>query len=336
MRRPVSHAALMMLLEAPTTFLSIPTLFLSKGRTMSDSLPVCTTVVLTMLRLLSRSAYVTAAELARRLAAEGVSVQLRSLQRTLKIMSETPVYGVERNADHKPYGYRLAAPATLASAKLSPRDALLMRLTDESLGAALLLRLDEEVGEEAQEVMNERFERLKDREARRRVAVIPDLPLLTPPLLVPEVLDAVATALFRNAKLVFSYRDGELRYKSFIDADHITPSVDVIGNAVHRISAMYRRYAPGILDIILAGGTAKAAMAKCGEKSPEDELRAMLAEDMGYEASGGSLDELLSRMASELGISEEEESEFDSADEVTEEIHVNPFESKGTDEEGEE
>ena len=209
MRRVVSHAALMMLLEAPTTFLSIPTLFLSKGRTMSDSLPVCTTVVLTILRLLSRSAYVTAAELARRLAAEGVSVQLRSLQRTLKIMSETPVYGVERNADHKPYGYRLAAPATLASAKLSPRDALLMRLTDESLGAALLLRLDEEVGEEAQEVMNERFERLKDREARRRVAVIPDLPLLTPPLLVPEVLDAVATALFRNAKLVFSYRDDE-------------------------------------------------------------------------------------------------------------------------------
>lgn len=176
---------------------------------MSDSLPVCTTVVLTILRLLSRSAYVTAAELARRLAAEGVSVQLRSLQRTLKIMSETPVYGVERNADHKPYGYRLAAPATLASAKLSPRDALLMRLTDESLGAVLLLRLDEEVGEEAQEVMNERFERLKDREARRRVAVIPDLPLLTPPLLVPEVLDAVATALFRNAKLVFSYRDDE-------------------------------------------------------------------------------------------------------------------------------
>ena len=209
MRRVVSHAALMMLLEAPTAFLSIPTLFLSKGRTMSDSLPVCTTVVLTILRLLSRSAYVTAAELARRLAAEGVSVQLRSLQRTLKIMSETPVYGVERNADHKPYGYRLAAPATLASAKLSPRDALLMRLTDESLGAALLLRLDEEVGEEAQEVMNERFERLKDREARRRVAVIPDLPLLTPPLLVPEVLDAVATALFRNAKLVFSYRDDE-------------------------------------------------------------------------------------------------------------------------------
>lgn len=139
-----------------------------------------------------------------------------------------------------------------------------------------------------------------------------------------------------NGCLEMDYRDGELRYKSFIDADHITPSVDVIGNAVHRISAMYRRYAPGILDIILAGGTAKAAMAKCGEKSPEDELRAMLAEDMGHEASGGSLDELLSRMASELGISEEEESEFDSADEVTEEIHVNPFESKGTDEEGEE
>ena len=151
----------------------------------------------------------TAVELAKRLAAEGVAVQLRTLQRTLKIMSETPVYGVERNAEHKPYGYRLAASSTLASSKLSPRDALLLRLSEESLAAALLLRLSEEEGEEAQETLNERFDRLKDREARRRVAVIPDLPLLTPPRLLPEVLDAVATALHRNAKLVFSYRDDD-------------------------------------------------------------------------------------------------------------------------------
>lgn len=175
---------------------------------MSDkSHPLCSTVVLTILRLLSRSAFMTASELSRRLSAEGVSVQLRTLQKTLKTMSETPVYGVERNVDHKSYSYRLAAPVTLASTKLSPRDALLMRLSEESLAAALLLRLSDDDGEEAQEVLNERFERLKDREARRRVAVIPDLPLLTPPRLLPEVLDAVATALFRNAKLDFTYRD---------------------------------------------------------------------------------------------------------------------------------
>lgn len=175
---------------------------------MSDkSHPLCSTVVLTILRLLSRSAFMTASELSRRLSAEGVSVQLRTLQKTLKTMSETPVYGVERNVDHKSYSYRLTAPVTLASTKLSPRDALLMRLSEESLAAALLLRLSDDDGEEAQEVLNERFERLKDREARRRVAVIPDLPLLTPPRLLPEVLDAVATALFRNAKLDFTYRD---------------------------------------------------------------------------------------------------------------------------------
>lgn len=175
---------------------------------MSDkSHPLCSTVVLTILRLLSRSAFMTASELSRRLSAEGVSVQLRTLQKTLKTMSETPVYGVERNVDHKSYSYRLAAPVTLASTKLSPGDAFLMRLSEESLAAALLLRLSDDDGEEAQEVLNERFERLKDREARRRVAVIPDLPLLTPPRLLPEVLDAVATALFRNAKLDFTYRD---------------------------------------------------------------------------------------------------------------------------------
>ena len=82
---------------------------------MSDkSHPLCSTVVLTILRLLSRSTFMTASELSRRLSAEGVSVQLRTLQKTLKTMSETPVYGVERNVDHKSYSYRLAAPVTLA------------------------------------------------------------------------------------------------------------------------------------------------------------------------------------------------------------------------------
>lgn len=164
---------------------------------MSDeALPLCTALVLTILRILPRSSFMSATEVAKRLAAEGISVHVRTLQRTLKIMCETPVYGVERNASTRPFGYRLAAPVTIASARLSPRDALLMRLSEESLAAALLLHPSGREGEDAQELLNERFARLKEREERRRVAVIPDLPLLTPPRLLPDVLDAVATALY--------------------------------------------------------------------------------------------------------------------------------------------
>ena len=174
---------------------------------MSDeALPLCTAMVLTILRILPRSSFMSATEVEKRLAAEGIAVHVRTLQRTLKIMCETPVYGVERNTATRPFGYRLAAPVTIASARLSPRDALLMRLSEESLAAALLLHPSGREGEDAQELLNERFARLKEREERRRVAVIPDLPLLTPPRLLPEVLDAVATALYRNARLSFSYR----------------------------------------------------------------------------------------------------------------------------------
>lgn len=156
----------------------------------------------------------------------------------------------------------------------------------------------------------------------------------------PEMMAQMAEFICRanwglqNGCFEFDFRDGEIRYRSFFDCDQLTPSLDVIENALHCTSAMYRRYAPGILDIIFVGAKAKDVIGKC-EKSPEDELRAMLAEAMGDEAGGGSLDELLTRMASELGISEEEESESDGTDEVTEEIHVNPFESKSSDEEGE-
>lgn len=174
---------------------------------MSDeALPLCTAMVLTILRILPRSSFMSATEVEKRLAAEGIAVHVRTLQRTFKIMCETPVYGVERNTATRPFGYRLAAPVTIASARLSPRDALLMRFSEESLAAALLLHPSGREGEDAQELLNERFARLKEREERRRVAVIPDLPLLTPPRLLPEVLDAVATALYRNARLSFSYR----------------------------------------------------------------------------------------------------------------------------------
>ena len=61
----------------------------------------------------------------------------------------------------------------------------------------------------------------------------------------------------------------------------------------------------------------------------------MLADAVGDEAGGGSLEEQLSRIATELGISERGESETDNADEVKDEIHMNPIESKGPDEEGE-
>lgn len=80
-----------------------------------------------------------------------------------------------------------------------------------------------------------------------------------------------------NGNFELDFRDGEIRYKSYVDCEELIPSADVIDNCIHCICAMFTRYSSGILDIIFADGTAKAAIAAC-EKSPEQELRSMLAE----------------------------------------------------------
>lgn len=130
----------------------------------------------------------------------------------------------------------------------------------------------------------------------------------------------------KNGSFELDFRDGEIRYKSFIDCEEAMPSVKVIKNSIHCTAAMYKRYAPGIVDIIFAGCTAKEAIAKC-EKSPEADLRSMLTEVMGEDMEGTDIEDMLARLATRLGISEDSEEESDEAAELSsEEIRVNPFE----------
>lgn len=132
----------------------------------------------------------------------------------------------------------------------------------------------------------------------------------------------------KNGCFELDFRDGEIRYKSFIDCEETMPSVKVIKNSIHCTAAMYKRYAPGIVDIIFAGCTAKGAIAKC-EKSPEAELRSMITEVMGEDMEGTDIEDMLARLATRLGISEDSEVKSDEVAELSsEEIRVNPFESK--------
>lgn len=111
----------------------------------------------------------------------------------------------------------------------------------------------------------------------------------------------------KNGSFEFDFRDGEIRYKSFVDCDGVLPSTEVVKNSIYCIDAMYKRYAPGIVDIIFAGCSAKDAIAKC-EKSPEEELRSLFSE-LGEDAEGGDMTEMLARLAEHLGITEDDESE---------------------------
>ena len=130
----------------------------------------------------------------------------------------------------------------------------------------------------------------------------------------------------KNGCFEMDWRDGEIRYKSFVDCEDLLPSTAVVKNSVYCIDAMIKRYAPGIVDIIFGGAKAKDAIAKCEKDMPStaDELRSALEEVLGEDASEESVGAFLSRLSSELGISEDAAEAYED-DDRPEGIRLNPF-----------
>lgn len=107
----------------------------------------------------------------------------------------------------------------------------------------------------------------------------------------------------KNGNFELDYRDGEIRYKSFVDCDEVMPSEEVVHNAIYCTATMFDRYAPGFLGIIFNDMSAKDAIDKIEGKSPEDELLSMLS-GLGEDASSPDVQEMISR----LGITEGDDS----------------------------
>lgn len=130
-----------------------------------------------------------------------------------------------------------------------------------------------------------------------------------------------------NGCFEFDFRDGEIRYKSFIDCDKALPSIEVVRNSIYCTAEMYRRYADGIVSIIFMESSAKEAIDMC-EKSADEELRSMLTE-MGTNAGDGDVDDMIARLTERLGITSEEDvtSETTSSEEATE-VYVDMFGKK--------
>ncbi len=102
----------------------------------------------------------------------------------------------------------------------------------------------------------------------------------------------------KNGNFELDMRDGEIRFKCFVDCEDSMPSTEVIRNSIHCPAAMFKQYGDGIIDIIFGNVSAKEAIAKC-EKSPMEELRSILGDDLDESAD---MDTMLARLAERLGI----------------------------------
>ena len=55
----------------------------------------------------------------------------------------------------------------------------------------------------------------------------------------------------RNGCFEFDFRDGEIRFRSYIDCDKTLPSIESIKNSIFCTAAMFEKYGAGITSIII-------------------------------------------------------------------------------------
>ena len=80
-----------------------------------------------------------------------------------------------------------------------------------------------------------------------------------------------------NGSFELDMRDGEIRFKCFVDCVGITPTREMVRNSIHCPAAMFEHYGAGIVDIILGNATAKDAVEEC-KKSAKEEFRFLVRE----------------------------------------------------------
>ncbi len=74
----------------------------------------------------------------------------------------------------------------------------------------------------------------------------------------------------KNGCFELDMRDGEIRFKSYIDCDELLPNEAIIKNSVYITAMMFDRYAPGITGIIFAGMDAETAI-ELSERDEDDD-----------------------------------------------------------------
>lgn len=67
----------------------------------------------------------------------------------------------------------------------------------------------------------------------------------------------------KNGNFELDFRDGELRYKCFVDCDDQVPSQSIVRDSIGVPAAMMKRYCAGILNVIFKGMDPEEAVTEC-------------------------------------------------------------------------
>ena len=174
--------------------------------------PASLTTAITLLEILKRipkQRKITAEQLLAQLVAEGIDVDIRTVQRHLAAITEQ--FDIERDDRNKPYGYRWKDHSNgIAIAALTPQESLLLKLAHEHVRKLLpsrLLTAMEGFFEQAERNLGPGSNAQLERDWLRKVRVVATTQPLLPPEIAPEVFDTVTQSLFENRELEIEYRN---------------------------------------------------------------------------------------------------------------------------------
>lgn len=89
-------------------------------------------MLIQILTRIPKGRLITAQQLKQELDAAGIPIRIRTLQRYLKTMASTDVFGIDCDMRSRPYGYKQStAGGTLLSQQMSVHECLLLRLAQE-------------------------------------------------------------------------------------------------------------------------------------------------------------------------------------------------------------
>ena len=178
---------------------------------MSNKADTLETVLMAieLLKRIPRNRKVSASELHAQLIDKGMVRDIRTIQRLLEVLSER--FDIERDDQSKPYGYRWKeVSAGLALPYLSEQESLLLQLAQQQLSLLLpsaMMRSLNTFFEQARCNLNTQSTAKLAKQWMSKVRVVSTTQPLQPPIIQPEVFDAISNALYGNHWLDIVYKN---------------------------------------------------------------------------------------------------------------------------------
>ena len=100
------------------------------------------------------------------------------------------------------------------------------------------------------------------------VAICPVSPNIGDSAVLSAMAEFIARANYglKNGNFEIDFRDGEIRYKCFVDCENQIPSQSIIHNSIAIPAAMMKRYARGIINVLYKEMDAETAVEDCEQQ----------------------------------------------------------------------